>query len=83
MRRWGPDCRHLSLTARQALPRLASVLTSGATGPDNTDDTMAVACHTVRKLLKVEPEMGKTLLNNILINSLVDLSKNRCTWLLG
>ncbi|XP_023685427.1 plakophilin-1-like isoform X1 [Paramormyrops kingsleyae] len=66
-----------STLARHALPRLASVLTSGATDPANTDDTMMVACHTIRNLLKVEPEVGKKLLNNTLINSLVDLSKNR------
>ncbi|KAJ8399588.1 hypothetical protein AAFF_G00409990 [Aldrovandia affinis] len=65
-----------SSMSRQTLPQLVSLLTSGAQNGADSDDTMAMACQTTGSLLVAEPETGKRLLNNNLINSLNDLSRN-------
>ncbi|KAJ8393566.1 hypothetical protein AAFF_G00060390 [Aldrovandia affinis] len=62
--------------ARQVLPQLTSMLSSGGSDKTDSDDTMATACNTVHSLLKAEPEMGKKVLNGTLVNSLNDLSNN-------
>ncbi|KAJ8370402.1 hypothetical protein SKAU_G00104300 [Synaphobranchus kaupii] len=63
--------------ARQVLPHLTRILSSGTTDRSDSDDNLAMACNTVHSLLKVEPEMGKKVLNNTLVNSLSELSDNR------
>ncbi|XP_045931979.1 plakophilin-1-like [Micropterus dolomieu] len=62
--------------ARKALPELLGILSTGTKGGCESDDTLAMACQTSNCLLMKDPEMGKRLLNNNLINSLNDLSQN-------
>ncbi|XP_029007815.1 plakophilin-1-like [Betta splendens] len=69
--------RNLNNTiARKALPGLLGLLSKGTEGGNGSDDTLAMACLTANSLLMKEPEMGKHLLNDRLINSLRDLSVN-------
>ncbi|XP_051561822.1 plakophilin-1-like [Myxocyprinus asiaticus] len=66
--------------ARQTLPQLVGFLNSGLTKGDSSpeyDGTIATAIHSTHALLKSDPEMGKTFLNNSLINSLNDMSLNQ------
>ncbi|XP_068568622.1 plakophilin-1 [Cebidichthys violaceus] len=65
-----------SAIARKALPELLGILSAGTKEGNESDDTLAMACQTTNCLLMKEPEMGKHLLNNNLINSLKDLSQN-------
>ncbi|XP_074496694.1 plakophilin-1 isoform X3 [Sebastes fasciatus] len=62
--------------ARKALPELLGILSAGTKEGNESDDTLAMACQTANCLLMKEPEMGKPMLNNNLINSLKDLSQN-------
>ncbi|XP_051753794.1 plakophilin-1 [Ctenopharyngodon idella] len=65
--------------ARQTLPQLVGFLNSGLTKGDSSpeyDSTMATALHSAHALLKADPEIGKSLLNNSLINSLNNMSLN-------
>ncbi|KAJ8258074.1 hypothetical protein GJAV_G00192870 [Gymnothorax javanicus] len=62
--------------ARQALPHLTTILSSKHTERQDSDDTLATACNTVHSLLKAEPEMGRKVLSEDLVNSLSDLSGN-------
>ncbi|XP_048054502.1 plakophilin-1 isoform X3 [Megalobrama amblycephala] len=65
--------------ARQALPQLVGFLNSGLTKSDSSpeyDSTMATALHSAHALMKADPEIGKGLLNNSLINSLNNMSLN-------
>ncbi|XP_037642664.1 plakophilin-1 isoform X2 [Sebastes umbrosus] len=62
--------------ARKALPALLGILSAGTKEGNESDDTLAMACQTANCLLMKEPEMGKPMLNNNLINSLKDLSQN-------
>ncbi|KAM7402476.1 hypothetical protein PAMP_017715 [Pampus punctatissimus] len=63
--------------ARRALPELLGILSAGTKEGNESDDTLAMACHIVNSLLMKESEMSMRLLNNNLINSLNDLSKNK------
>ncbi|XP_074534736.1 plakophilin-1-like [Halichoeres trimaculatus] len=62
--------------ARKALPELLSIVSAGTKGGNESDDTLAMACHTSNVLLMKDPEMGKHLLSPKLIASLNDLSQN-------
>ncbi|XP_076604475.1 plakophilin-1 isoform X2 [Chaetodon auriga] len=62
--------------ARKALPELLGILRAGTKEGNESDDTLAMACQTANYLLIKEPEMGKHLLDNNLIDSLKDLSQN-------
>lgn len=65
--------------ARQSLPQLVGFLNSGLTKGDSSaeyDKTMATALHSAHTLMKADPEIGKSLLNNSLINSLNNMSLN-------
>ncbi|XP_016413459.1 plakophilin-1-like [Sinocyclocheilus rhinocerous] len=65
--------------ARQTLPQLVGFLNSGLTKGDSSpeyDSTMATALHSAHALMKADPEIGKSLLNNSLINSLNNMSLN-------
>ncbi|XP_042350452.1 plakophilin-1 [Plectropomus leopardus] len=62
--------------ARKALPELLGILSAGTQEGNESDDTLAMACQTANLLLMNGPEMGQHLLNNNLINSLSNLSKN-------
>ncbi|KAM6946557.1 plakophilin-1 isoform 2-T2 [Lycodopsis pacificus] len=65
-----------SVLARKALPGLLGILSAGTKEGNESDDTLSMACQTSNCLLMKEPETGKDLLNNNLINSLKDLSQN-------
>ncbi|KAK9528618.1 hypothetical protein VZT92_012770 [Zoarces viviparus] len=65
-----------SVMARKVLPGLLGILSAGTKEGNESDDTLSMACQTSNCLLMKEPEMGKDLLNNNLINSLKDLSQN-------
>lgn len=65
--------------ARQTLPQLVGFLSSGLMKGDSSpehDSTMATAIHSAHALMKADPETGKSLLNNSLINSLNNMSLN-------
>lgn len=62
--------------ARKTLPELLSILKAGTKEGNESDDTLAMSCQIANCLLMKEPEMGRPLLNNNLINSLKDLSHN-------
>ncbi|XP_016130906.1 plakophilin-1-like [Sinocyclocheilus grahami] len=65
--------------ARQTLPQLVGFLNSGLTKGDSSpeyDSTMATALNSAHALMKADPEIGKSLLNNSLINSLNNMSLN-------
>uniref|UniRef100_A0A3P9AIG7 Plakophilin 1b n=1 Tax=Esox lucius TaxID=8010 RepID=A0A3P9AIG7_ESOLU len=66
-----------SKIARQTLPDLVGILHSLSKEETDSDDTLAMACQTCHSLLIKEPEMGKNLLTNTVVNTLNDLSKNR------
>ncbi|XP_064825205.1 plakophilin-1-like [Oncorhynchus masou masou] len=66
-----------STMARQTLPELVGILSSWTKEETECDDTLAMACQTSHSLLMKEPELGKPLLTNKLVNSVNDLSKNR------
>ncbi len=65
--------------ARQTLPQLVGFLNSGLKQDDTSaehDSTMATALHSAHALLRADPEIGKSLLNNSLIKSLFSMSSN-------
>nr|XP_004547614.1 plakophilin-1 [Maylandia zebra] len=65
-----------SAISRKGLPELLVILSNGTTGGNESDDTLAMACQAASCLFMRNPEMNKNLLNNKLISSLNDLSKN-------
>ncbi|XP_034445279.1 plakophilin-1 [Hippoglossus hippoglossus] len=62
--------------AKQILPDLTSLLSSGPREMGNSDNTISAACHTARALMLAEPEISKKVINNELVTSLADLSEN-------
>ncbi|KAM3871720.1 plakophilin-1-like [Diretmus argenteus] len=62
--------------ARQLLPELTSLLSSGTREMGNSDDTIATACHTVRNLMLADTEVSKKVINNELVSAVADLSEN-------
>ncbi|KAJ3602958.1 hypothetical protein NHX12_030702 [Muraenolepis orangiensis] len=62
--------------ARKTLPELFTILEAGTEEGTESDDTLSVACQTAHVLTMKEQGMGKPLLNNKLIDSLNNLSKN-------
>ncbi|KAM4610546.1 plakophilin-1 [Polymixia lowei] len=62
--------------ARQLLPELTRLLSSGTREMGNSDDTIATACQTVRSLISADAEVSKKVINNELVTSLADLSEN-------
>ncbi|XP_068170593.1 plakophilin-1-like [Antennarius striatus] len=66
-----------SVIAREALPDLLSILSTGTKEGNESDDTLAMACQTASSLLTKEPEIGKNVLNDKLIISLIALSQNK------
>lgn len=63
--------------ARKALPEMLGIISAGTAQGNESDDTLAMACQAANCLLLKEPEMGKRLLNNGLIQSLSSLSQNK------
>ncbi|XP_018523677.1 plakophilin-1 isoform X1 [Lates calcarifer] len=62
--------------AKQTLPELTSLLSSGPREMGKNDDTIATTCNTVRSLMLGDPEVSKKVINNELVTSLADLSEN-------
>ncbi|XP_071762417.2 plakophilin-1 isoform X1 [Centroberyx gerrardi] len=62
--------------ARQILPEITTLLSSGTREMGNSDDTIASACNTVRSLMSADAEVSKKVLNNELVSSVADLSEN-------
>ncbi|XP_029947902.1 plakophilin-1 [Salarias fasciatus] len=63
--------------ARKALPELLSLLSKGTSEGNESDDTLAMACHTASCMLLKKPDISKHLLSNGLIQSLSSLSQDR------
>ncbi|XP_040905951.1 plakophilin-1 isoform X2 [Toxotes jaculatrix] len=62
--------------AKQILPALTSLLSSGPREMGKSDDNIATACSTARTLLFADTEVSKKVINNELVTSLADLSEN-------
>ncbi|XP_023280963.1 plakophilin-1 [Seriola lalandi dorsalis] len=62
--------------AKQILPELTGLLSSGPREMGKSDDTIAAACSTVRTLMMADTEVSKKVINNELVTSLADLSEN-------
>ncbi|CAL8258619.1 unnamed protein product [Gadus morhua 'NCC'] len=65
-----------SSIAKQVLPDLASLLSSGTSGMGNNDDTIATSCNNFRSLLTADNNVSKKLLSSELVTSLANLSEN-------
>ncbi|KAL0978783.1 hypothetical protein UPYG_G00175120 [Umbra pygmaea] len=63
-----------SKIARQTLQDLVGIIRSNE--GTESDDTLAMVCQTCNSLLFKEPVLGKSLLSNIVVNRLGNLSKN-------
>ncbi|XP_044065672.1 plakophilin-1 [Siniperca chuatsi] len=62
--------------AKQILPELTSLLSSGPLLMGKSDETISTACSTVRNLILADTEVSKKVINNELVSSLTDLSEN-------
>ncbi|XP_067448417.1 plakophilin-1 [Thunnus thynnus] len=62
--------------AKQILPELTGLLSSGPREMGNSDETIATACSTARSLMLSDTEVSKKFINNELVSSLADLSEN-------
>lgn len=67
---------HVSPVAKQVLSDLASLLSSGPTEMGNSDETVATACSTFRRLVHANNGLIKSVINQELIYTLADLSAN-------
>ncbi|CAL8368098.1 unnamed protein product [Lota lota] len=65
-----------SSIAKQVLPNLAGLLSSGTLAMGNNDDTIATTCNNIRCLLLADSEVSKNILSTELVTSLADLSEN-------
>ncbi|KAF7652280.1 hypothetical protein LDENG_00098810 [Lucifuga dentata] len=65
-----------SSIAKQLLPELTSLLSSGTREMGNSDETVASTCNTVRSLMLADTEVSKKLLTTELVSSVADLSEN-------
>ncbi|XP_029358745.1 plakophilin-1-like [Echeneis naucrates] len=61
--------------AEKTLPELTSIITAHDKG-DQSDETLAMACQATNSLILKRPDLGNTVLNRMLINSLTSLSGN-------
>ncbi|KAF0036242.1 hypothetical protein F2P81_011554 [Scophthalmus maximus] len=62
--------------AKQILPQLTSLLSSGPREMGKSDDTIAAACTTAQNLMMADTEVSKKVINDELVTSLADLSEN-------
>ncbi|XP_058498432.1 plakophilin-1 isoform X1 [Solea solea] len=62
--------------AKQILPELTGLLSTGPREMGKSDETVAAGCNTVRSLMMADPEVSKKFINNELVTSLADLSEN-------
>ncbi|XP_033943968.1 plakophilin-1 [Pseudochaenichthys georgianus] len=62
--------------AKQILPDITSLLSSSPKEMGNSDDTITSACNTARQLMFADSEVSKKVVDNSLVLSMADLSKN-------
>ncbi|KAK9515289.1 hypothetical protein VZT92_025948 [Zoarces viviparus] len=62
--------------AKQVLPELTGLISSGPQQMGNSDETIVTACNTVRSLMLADTEVSKKLINKDLVTSVADLSEN-------
>ncbi|XP_042348313.1 plakophilin-1 isoform X2 [Plectropomus leopardus] len=62
--------------AKQILPELTSILSSGPREMGNSDDSIATACSTVLSLMMTDTEVTKKVISSELVSSVADLSEN-------
>lgn len=67
---------HVLPVARQVLPHLSSLLSSESTDTGISDDIVATACSTARRLVLADNELNKKVISTDLVNFLMDLSSN-------
>ncbi|KAM9855846.1 plakophilin-1 isoform 2-T2 [Aulostomus maculatus] len=65
-----------STVAKQILPELTRLLSSGPREMGKSDETIATACNTVRNLMLADTEVTKNVITGDLVTSLADLSEN-------
>lgn len=63
--------------AKQVLPDLTRVLSSGPQDMGNCDETLATACNTMRVLASADTDVNKKVITKELVQTLADLSENR------
>lgn len=66
-----------STLSRKTLPELLGIIREGTMEGNESDDTLALACQGANCLLRKEPDMGKNLLDQKLIDSLSALTTNK------
>lgn len=62
--------------AKQILPDLTTLLSSGPREMGNSDETIATACSTARTLMLADTEISKKVITQELVSSMADLSEN-------
>ncbi|CAK6951527.1 plakophilin-1 [Scomber scombrus] len=62
--------------AKQILPELTGLLSTGPREMGNSDETIATVCSTARTLMLADTEISKKVINNELVSSMADLSEN-------
>ncbi|XP_063743709.1 plakophilin-1 [Eleginops maclovinus] len=65
-----------SSMAKQILPEITSLLSSSPKVMGNSDETIVSACNTARNLMFANTEMSKSVVDNSLVLSMCELSKN-------
>ncbi|KAM9342668.1 plakophilin-1 [Pholidichthys leucotaenia] len=65
-----------STVAKQILPELTQLVSSAPRETEKADETLATACNTMQRLMGVDSEVTKKILNNDLVYALSDLSGN-------
>lgn len=63
-------------TAKQMLPELTGLISSGPRALGKCDETIASACNTARTLMSTDTEASKKFITDELVSSLADLSEN-------
>ncbi|XP_034732625.1 plakophilin-1 isoform X2 [Etheostoma cragini] len=62
--------------AKQILPELTSLVSSGPREMGNSDETIATACNTLRSLMLADTEVSKKFVKSELVSSVADLCEN-------
>ncbi len=62
--------------AKQMLPELTSLISSGPRALGKCDETIASACNTAKNLMSMDTETSKKFITDEMVSSLADLSEN-------
>ncbi|KAM6924862.1 plakophilin-1 [Xenentodon cancila] len=65
-----------TMMAKQVMPELSSLLSSDPQNMGNSDETIATACNTLRKLMLADSDVSKRIITTDLIYSLAKLGEN-------